>query len=88
MVNRIAKTIQAALTTPFPLEQTFSLWVSQGIDLVALAFLSQDICVYPGAGPQPTAPLGSTQICLIATKGCLASLGFHQLHFLACVIID
>lgn len=71
-----------SLTTLFSLEQSFSLWVSQGIALVALAFFSQDICVYPGAGRQPTPALGSTQICLLATKECLASLGFHELHFL------
>lgn len=72
-----------ALTTPFPLEQTFPLWVSQGMDWVAGAFLRPDILVYPGAGPQPTTPLGGARICPLAAKECLASLGFCQLHFLA-----
>lgn len=47
------------------------------LDLIAMAFLSQDISVYPGAGPQPTAPQMSAQICLLAIEGCLATLGFH-----------
>lgn len=52
----------------FPLEQTLPLGKPgsnfRELDLVAMAFVSQDICVYPGAGPQPTCPLMGAQICL------------------------